>query len=183
VCGWFTPDLLAEGARVSAHLAGKVSSQLAHRLVGLDLLRDLGEREGPPLLAGGSSLGIAEAEKLSIGHAEAEKLSIGHVAADGCGQRASVLPGHVGRRHDLQDAGVLQQRDHVASDVNRADRGPTRTDRVEDDQRVEMERRHLEERKLLVREGRVRVGEEAMAGHRFFLSPLQSTPLVTAVCL
>jgi hypothetical protein len=125
--------LLPELPRVLRHLARESSHQVAHRLVRLELLRDLHEREGPSLLAGGCGLGVAELEKLALGH----------VAADGFGERASVLREHVGRRHDLQDAGVLQERDRVASRLIRADRRPG-TDRVEDDQLVEVERRHLE---------------------------------------
>ncbi len=47
----------------------------------------------------------------------------------------------------------------------RADGVPARADRIEDDQLVEVQRRHLQQRKLCVREGRVGVVEKVVLGY------------------
>ncbi len=57
---------------------------------------------------------------------------------------------------------------------------PTRADRIEDDQLVEIQRRQLQQRQLRVREGRVGVLEEVVLGHGSDLSlawPLFTTLL------
>jgi hypothetical protein len=71
-----------------------------------------------------------------------------------------------GRGDDLQNASVFELPHRIAGDVVCADGVPTRADGIEDDQLVKVERRHFQERQLLVREGRVRVVEEVVGSHQ-----------------
>src|SRR5687768_17322470 len=70
----------AELSGIPRHVARKVTHQVAHGLVGLDLLRYLDERKRPALLASDSTLGFAQLQELTVTH----------VAADGFGYRSLV---------------------------------------------------------------------------------------------
>jgi hypothetical protein len=80
---------------------------MAHRPVGLHVLRDLGQRECPALLAAGLGLSVAQVQELAVFH----------VAPDSLGYWRFVLREHHARIHDLQDAGVPELPYGVASDV------------------------------------------------------------------
>ena len=77
----------------------------------------------------------------------------------------SLLASTVAGVSNCRYAGVLEQLHSVTSDVVRANSVPARTDRIEDDEPVEVQRCHLQQRKLLVREGRIGVVEKVVFIH------------------
>ena len=106
---------------------------MAHRLVCLEVLRHLGQRERPTLLAGRVALGVAQIQELTLPHVAEDRLSNGRC----------VLRQHHGRSHDLQNAGVLELSHGVAGDTVGADGVPACADRIKDDELFEPQRRYL----------------------------------------
>ena len=117
--------MLSVVACFSGSPPGKVAHQVAHGLVGLQVLRHLCQRKDPATAA------------LRLAHIR--EFTVAHVPAGGVSDRSCVLCQDIRRRHRLHDARVLQLLDGLRGVVIRADGRPARADhRIEGDQRVEV---------------------------------------------
>ena len=77
----------------------------------------------------------------------------------------TVLHQDIRRCHRLQDARVLQLLDGLADVVSCAAGRPTRADWIEEVPLVEVQRGHLQQRKLRIREGGIGIVEEFVLSH------------------
>src|SRR3954451_19922992 len=132
--------------------SSRVPEHLAHHLVLTQGLRDLRQGEGPTAAGVNPLPGLAEREELLIGHVLAH--GVEYLPLIGCER--------LGRTDALEEALSCQKAHGGLRSGVRADTRPAGRLRIEEDELVEVQGRHLEQRDLVTIERRVRVVEEAV---------------------
>ena len=142
-------------ARFSGNGTGEIAKQVAQGLISLEILRHLGQRQGPALVARGLGMSLAELQEGGIGQIGADR---------GC-HGAFIGLQHGGRVDDPQNPLLAQQLNRLANARIHTDGVEAGTVGVQNHQLVAPDGGHLQQGQLLIGESGVGVVAEPVGRH------------------